>query len=90
MKSWTLGRQYGNSRPFHFHSADGELCLEDFKVELVIVLDDVCERSANRVVNETYGLDVFDFPLELLVLCLVLGILSSSGNAYWGLLLPEP
>lgn len=46
MKSSALGEQYNNLRPFHFHSADSELCLEDFKMELVIVLDDGCERRA--------------------------------------------
>lgn len=29
-----------DSRPFHFHSTDGEPCLEDLKVKFVIILDD--------------------------------------------------
>lgn len=41
-------------------------------------------------VNGTYGLNVFDFALEFFVLCLVLGILSASGDAHWRKLLPEP
>jgi len=60
-------------------------------VQFVIVLDDEGGvRGGQRTVNGTYSLDVFDFPFQLLVFCLVLGILSASSNTDRGLLLSEP